>query len=176
MVTICGGKWTTYRHMAEDCVNQAATLARLPEKPCVTGHLNIHGFHPRQEIRPAVCVRLRRARGAGIGKSDPGLAEPLDTALPYTGAEVVWAARHEMARTVEDVLARRTRALFLNARAALAWRRAGCPAGARIGSGCRMAGAPGGRVRPHRRKLYIAVTSGRREKRRKRPKYLRRAG
>jgi glycerol-3-phosphate dehydrogenase len=46
MITICGGKWTTYRHMAEDCVNQAATLARLPEKPCVTGHLNIHGFHP----------------------------------------------------------------------------------------------------------------------------------
>ncbi|HTX33555.1 MAG TPA: glycerol-3-phosphate dehydrogenase/oxidase, partial [Bryobacteraceae bacterium] len=46
MITICGGKWTTYRHMAEDCVNQAATLARLPERPCVTGHLNIHGFHP----------------------------------------------------------------------------------------------------------------------------------
>ena len=49
MVTICGGKWTTYRHMAEDCVNQAATLARLPEKPCVTGQLNIHGFHPASE-------------------------------------------------------------------------------------------------------------------------------
>ena len=49
MVTICGGKWTTYRHMAEDCVNQAATLARLPEKPCLTAHLNIHGFHPASE-------------------------------------------------------------------------------------------------------------------------------
>src|SRR4029078_191499 len=49
MVTICGGKWTTYRHMAEDCVNQAATLARLPERPCVTGHLNIHGFHPNAD-------------------------------------------------------------------------------------------------------------------------------
>ncbi|HMC62287.1 MAG TPA: glycerol-3-phosphate dehydrogenase/oxidase, partial [Candidatus Solibacter sp.] len=49
MVTICGGKWTTYRHMAEDCVNQAATLARLPEKPCVTDHLNIHGFHLNSE-------------------------------------------------------------------------------------------------------------------------------
>ena len=51
---------------------------------------------------------------------DPSLAEPLDAALPYTGAEVVWSAREEMARTVEDVLARRTRALFLNARAAIA--------------------------------------------------------
>ena len=49
MITICGGKWTTYRHMAEDCVNQAATLARLPERPCVTGHLNVHGFHPASE-------------------------------------------------------------------------------------------------------------------------------
>ena len=63
MVTICGGKWTTYRHMAEDCVNQAATLARLAEKPCVTGHLNIHGFHPTVgEIRPPVGLRLRCAR------------------------------------------------------------------------------------------------------------------
>src|SRR4029077_6043322 len=46
MLTICGGKWTTYRRMAEDCVNQAATLARLPERPCGTGQLNIHGFIP----------------------------------------------------------------------------------------------------------------------------------
>jgi glycerol-3-phosphate dehydrogenase len=45
LVTICGGKWTTYRHMAEDCVDQAATLAQLPERPCVTQHLHIHGFH-----------------------------------------------------------------------------------------------------------------------------------
>jgi glycerol-3-phosphate dehydrogenase len=51
--------------------------------------------------------------------ADPTLAEPLDATLPYTDAEVVWAARHEMARTVEDVLARRTRALFLNAKAAM---------------------------------------------------------
>ena len=53
-------------------------------------------------------------------RATPSLAAPLHAALPYTGAEVVWAARHEMARTVEDVLARRTRALFLNARAAVA--------------------------------------------------------
>jgi glycerol-3-phosphate dehydrogenase len=52
--------------------------------------------------------------------ADPELGAPLHPALPYTGAEVVWAVRFEMARTVEDVLARRMRALFLNARAALA--------------------------------------------------------
>ena len=51
-------------------------------------------------------------------RATPSLAAPLHAALPYTGAEVVWAVRNEMARTVEDVLARRTRALFLNARAA----------------------------------------------------------
>jgi glycerol-3-phosphate dehydrogenase len=52
--------------------------------------------------------------------ADPSLAELLHSSLPYVGAEVIWAVRHEMACTVEDVLARRTRALFLNARAAIA--------------------------------------------------------
>jgi glycerol-3-phosphate dehydrogenase len=95
MITVCGGKWTTYRHMAEDCVNQAATLAHLPDRPCVTAHLKIY--------------------------SPGGLpqAELLHAALPYTAADVHRAVRDEMARTVEDVLARRTRALFLNARAAI---------------------------------------------------------
>jgi glycerol-3-phosphate dehydrogenase len=121
LVTICGGKWTTYRHMAEDCVNQAATLARLPEKPCVTGHLNVHGYHLDSDKFGHLSVYGSDAAGVqSLMAEDPALAEPLHPALPYTGAEVVWAARHEMARTVEDVLARRTRALFLNARAAIA--------------------------------------------------------
>jgi len=120
MITICGGKWTTYRHMAEDCVNQAATLARLPEQRCATDHLKIHGFH----TSPAKFGRLSMygsdaASVQSLMDGDDALAEPLDSALPYSGAEVVWAARHEMARNVEDVLARRTRALFLNARAAM---------------------------------------------------------
>jgi glycerol-3-phosphate dehydrogenase len=121
LVTICGGKWTTYRHMAEDCVDQSATLAQLPEKPCVTHHLRIHGFHKAAKQFGALAVygsdadEIRK-----LIEADARLGEPLHPALPYIKAEVVWAARHEMARTVEDVLARRTRALFLNARAALA--------------------------------------------------------
>ena len=121
LVTICGGKWTTYRHMAEDCVDQAATLAQLPEKPCVTHHLRIHGFHKAAKQFGALAVygsdadEIRK-----LIEADARLGEPLHPALPYIKAEVVWAARHEMARTVEDVLARRTRALFLNARATLA--------------------------------------------------------
>jgi len=120
LLTICGGKWTTYRHMAEDCVNQAAMLARLPEKECVTSHLRLHGYDPHAEQFGA--LRVYGSDAAPIQdlmRAEPALAEPLDAALPYTGAEVVWAVRHEMARTVEDVLARRTRALFLNAKAAM---------------------------------------------------------
>lgn len=121
LVTVCGGKWTTYRHMAEDCVDQAATLAQLPDKPCTTHDLHIHGFHDAATQFGSLAVygsdayEIRK-----LIEANPGLSEPLHAALPYVKAEVVWAARHEMARTVEDTLARRTRALFLNARAALA--------------------------------------------------------
>jgi glycerol-3-phosphate dehydrogenase len=120
LVTICGGKWTTYRHMAEDCVDQAATLAQLPEQPCVTRHLKIHGFHDEAKSFGSLAVygtdayEIRR-----LIEDDLALGEPLHSSLPYVKAEVIWAARNEMARTLEDVLARRTRALFLNARAAL---------------------------------------------------------
>jgi glycerol-3-phosphate dehydrogenase len=120
LVTVCGGKWTTYRHMAEDCVDQAATLAQLPEKPCVTHHLRIHGFHGAAKGFGSLAVYGSDAYEIHkLIETDAGLSEPLHAALPYVKAEVIWAARHEMARTVEDTLARRTRALFLNARAAL---------------------------------------------------------
>ena len=120
MITICGGKWTTYRHMAEDCVDQAATLARLPERPCVTARLNIHGFHPNSAKFDALAVYGSDAPAVeALIEEDATLAAPLHPSLPYIGAEVIWAARQEMARTVEDVLARRTRALFLNAQAAV---------------------------------------------------------
>ena len=121
LLSVAGGKWTTYRNMAEDCVNQAATLARLPDKRCVTRTLNIHGFHKHAEKFGELAIYGADAPLiADLMRSDPRLASPLDPALPYTGAEVLWATRAELARSVEDVLARRTRALFLDARAALA--------------------------------------------------------
>jgi glycerol-3-phosphate dehydrogenase len=120
MITICGGKWTTYRLMAEDCVNHAATLARLKERRPVTDRLSIHGFHPHAASFGRLAVYGSDADAISrLMETDALLAEPLHAALPYTAAEVVWAVREEMARTVEDVLARRTRALFLNARAAI---------------------------------------------------------
>ena len=121
LVTISGGKWTTYRRMAEDCVDQAATLAQLPEKPCVTHHLQIHGSHDTAKSLPELGVYGSDAKEIRkLMEVNPRLREPLHAALPYIKAEVVWAVREEMARTLEDVLARRTRALFLNARAAIA--------------------------------------------------------
>jgi glycerol-3-phosphate dehydrogenase len=121
LLTTTGGKWTTYRNMAEHAVDQAADFARLAERPCVTRTLNIHGFHSNAERFGSLDVYGSDALGIQeLMRETPSLAEPLHDALPYTGAEVVWAARHEMARMVEDVLARRTRALFLNARAAAA--------------------------------------------------------
>ena len=120
LLTITGGKWTTYRCMAEDCVNQAARRAKLPKKPCVTKTLRLHGYH--EQARKFGRLEVYGADAAAIQefiRADTGLGGQLHPALPYCGAEVVWAVREEMARTVEDVLARRLRALFLNARAAV---------------------------------------------------------
>jgi glycerol-3-phosphate dehydrogenase len=120
LLSITGGKWTTYRNMAQGCVDQAATLADLPDKPCVTHNLNIHGYHLNAANFGSLSYYGSDApairRLIDENKSLGGL---LDPQLSYVEAEVVWAARMEMARTVEDVLARRTRALFLNARAAI---------------------------------------------------------
>ena len=121
LMTITGGKWTTYRHMAEDTVDQAALQAHLPTRPCVTKTLRIHGYDagPHHD-GPLGLYGTDAAPIAELMQAEPALAEPLDPVLSCTGAEVIWAARKEMARTVEDVLARRCRALLLNARAAIA--------------------------------------------------------
>jgi len=121
LLTIVGGKWTTYRHMAEDCVNHAITLGDLRDAPCVTFDLRVHGYHPHAESLGALAVYgADAAKIQALAKKEPALARTLHPDLPYIAAEVVWAAREEMARRVEDVLARRTRALILNARAAMA--------------------------------------------------------
>jgi len=120
LLNITGGKWTTYRHMAEDCVNHAAMLGKLAEKDCVTKHLNIHGFHSQASKFGRLAMYGSDASAIqALMRADPALAQPLHQQLPYVAAEVVWAARKEMAETVEDVLARRTRALFLNSQAAI---------------------------------------------------------
>jgi len=121
LLTITGGKWTTYRHMAEDCVDHAITLGKLREEPCTTRKLRIHGYLENAETEGSLAVYGADAEAIRwLARDHPELGKPLHPDLPYIGAEVVWAARAEMARTVEDVLARRTRALFLNAKASIA--------------------------------------------------------
>jgi glycerol-3-phosphate dehydrogenase len=121
LLTIVGGKWTTYRHMAEDAMNHAITLGRLEDRPCVTRDLHIHGYKLDVDPHGDLWVYGSDADKIKILRdSDAALAHQMNPELPQIAAEVVWAAREEMARSVEDVLARRTRALFLNARAAVA--------------------------------------------------------
>jgi len=120
LLSITGGKWTTYRHMAEDCVDHAITLGRLRDEPCPTRNLRIHGYLQDSGALGELEVYGSDAAEILTLTQDPKLAMQLHPDLPYLAAEVVWAARNEMARTVEDVLARRTRALFLNAAAASA--------------------------------------------------------
>lgn len=115
LLTIAGGKWTTYRKMAQDAVDHAATLAELEERPCATAALRIHGYDTDAERHGDLAV---------YGSDAPRImelneAEALHAGLSISTAQVRWAAREEMARTVEDILARRTRALFLNVRAAV---------------------------------------------------------
>src|SRR5262249_3846820 len=120
LVTIVGGKWTTYRKMAEDALVDAIAVGGLPSRPCVTESLRLHA--PHHPAFPADAPRRLNVPDLleidPTAREDPGLALPLHPRLPYTGAQIVFGARREMARSVEDALARRTRALLLDARAA----------------------------------------------------------
>ena len=114
LMTLTGGKWTTYRRMGEDTVNRAAQQAGLPERLSLTTGLHLHGWS--QEHSQGDHWQVYGTDAASIQKLG-GAETLLHPELPYTEAEVRWAARTEQARTVEDVLSRRLRALLLNARA-----------------------------------------------------------
>src|ERR1700691_168241 len=120
LLTIVGGKWTTYRHMAEDCVNHAITLGELADVPSKTHDLKIHGYKQGVDSLNSLDVYGSDADAIlALAAADKRLAQRLHPALPYIAAEVIWGVREEMARTVDDMLSRRTRALFLNAQAAI---------------------------------------------------------
>ena len=119
LVTIAGGKWTTYRKMAEEVVDHASTLAGLEPRECVTEDLNIHGFHEHAERFGEYALYGSAAADlTALMNEEPELEERVHPQLGVRAGQVVWAVRNEMARTVDDVLARRTRALLLDARAA----------------------------------------------------------
>ena len=122
LVTISGGKWTTYRKMGEDTVDRAAAIADLEESRSLTRDLHLHGWKSGVDPSDPMSVYGSDVEQVkALCASDPArrLAEALHPRLPYLRGEVIWAVRHEMARTVDDVLARRLRALPLDARAAI---------------------------------------------------------
>lgn len=120
LITIIGGKWTTYRKMAKDAVDNAAFVGKLQKRPCVTEDLRIHGWKEPSPEDGHLSIYGSDAAGIkALVARVPSLGELIHERSYYTKAEVIWAVKEEMAITVEDVLARRLRLLFLDARAAM---------------------------------------------------------
>ncbi len=120
LITIAGGKWTTYRKMSEDTIDQAIVLAGLEERPSATKNLNIHGYHKNSEIFDQLsdygsdAVEIKK-----LIDEKPNYAQAIHPRSHTIVGEIIWAVRHEMARTVEDFLSRRTRNLLLDAKASI---------------------------------------------------------
>jgi glycerol-3-phosphate dehydrogenase len=120
LISITGGKWTTYRKMGEDVVDLAIRVGSLPKRKSLTKTLPVHGHCAGTAGQDHLSVYGSDADALReLARENKDWQKTLHGSLPYTGVEVIWAVRREMARTVEDVLARRTRALFLDARAAV---------------------------------------------------------
>lgn len=121
LLTITGGKWTTYRAMAEEAVDLAVGIGRLKSAKCVTKHLKVHGYAKNggddshwDYVYGSDVEKIHR-----LSEEDARFDDLLCEEYTFTAAHVVWAVREEFAQSVEDVLARRVRALFLDARAAI---------------------------------------------------------
>jgi len=119
LLTIIGGKWTTYRCMAEETINVALKKGILEKRECITKNFSLtHDYSvdksDRMRIYGEGSAEIKRMIG-----ENPELGALIDASLPYTKAEVLWIIRNEMPCTLTDLLARRTRSLFLDARASL---------------------------------------------------------
>ncbi|OQX94823.1 FAD-dependent oxidoreductase [candidate division KSB1 bacterium 4572_119] len=120
LITIAGGKWTTYRNMAEDTINQAAILGCLDETPSVSEKLPIHGYHQHAHQFGDLSIYGSDApKLQNLLHENPKYKEQLHPKMKYLTGEVIWAVRNEMARTADDFLSRRTRALLLDAKVSL---------------------------------------------------------
>ena len=120
LITVAGGKWTTYRRMAEDVLDFAIKRQMLPTRACRTNEIRLRGAPSSGPPAPGPLFRYGTdgEEILRLQEEDPALAAPISPTFPFTFAEVAYAVRHEMARTVEDVLSRRMRALLIDAKAA----------------------------------------------------------
>ncbi|MCB8995161.1 MAG: glycerol-3-phosphate dehydrogenase/oxidase [Bacteroidales bacterium] len=119
LLTIIGGKWTTYRLMAEETINRAIKAGILEKKKCLTKNLSLSS-HSANSVNPEF---LKYGAGekeiAKLIRADQELSAVLHPELSFTRAEIIWICRNELPVNIEDILARRTRSLFLNARASV---------------------------------------------------------
>ena len=121
LITITGGKWTTHRRMAEDTIDKAIALGLLPKAKCQTYNYKVHGWRPNPNLDDHMYVYGSDQDAIeALAKENIAFGEKLSEKFDYTVAEVVWAVREEMARNVDDVLARRVRMLYVDAREASA--------------------------------------------------------
>ncbi|MES2240642.1 MAG: glycerol-3-phosphate dehydrogenase/oxidase [Bacteroidota bacterium] len=119
LIYVNGGKWTTYRKMAEQTINKAIQSSGLKFVRCQTRRLQIHGYSKQKSNSHLVIYGSDADLIEQMIDVDASLSQKIHPSYPYTKAEIVWAVKNEMALTVEDVLARRIRLLFLDARAAI---------------------------------------------------------
>jgi glycerol-3-phosphate dehydrogenase len=119
LITITGGKWTTYRKMSEETVDTAIQRSNLEKKICVTKDLKIHSSTTIHSSSHLSIYGTDMLHIENLALKIPGGTELLHPSYPNIKAEVIWAVRNEMAYTVEDVLARRMRILFIDAKAAI---------------------------------------------------------
>jgi glycerol-3-phosphate dehydrogenase len=121
LTSIVGGKWTTYREMAEDLVNEVIKVHHLPNKKSKTEALSIHGNTSKASILNSELWYYGSDEPSirQMYVDDPKTKEKLSPHYNFTAGQVIWAVQNEMARTIEDVVARRFRLLFLDAEEAI---------------------------------------------------------
>ncbi len=120
LLSIIGGKWTSYRRMAEETIDRAIKARMLEKKKCVTKETRLFSQDPALHAKRLQIYGTRAVEIEKMICEQPSLGELLNSNLSYTKAEIVWICRNEMPRTLDDMLARRTRSLFLDVRASLA--------------------------------------------------------
>lgn len=120
LITIIGGKWTTYRKMAEDVIDVAIQKGKLPFVKSKTESLPIHGYQVETDFKaPLYYYGKDKSFIEALCEERVEWKERIHPRLSYSKAEIIWSVREEMCVTVEDLLARRTRMLFLDAQAAI---------------------------------------------------------
>jgi glycerol-3-phosphate dehydrogenase len=119
LLSIIGGKWTSYRRMAEETIDRGIRAGKLEKRKCVTRDFRLFSDNLVCKTERFKIYGNKAAEIEKMIEEQPESGNQLDPGLPYTKAEIIWICRNEMPRTLEDVLARRTRALLLDVKASV---------------------------------------------------------